>query len=75
MLPLPPRGAQGSFAENQKIQNIRGAFHKAVATPINNIEHLWKEYSTFENVSTSSEFAMIQLHRMHLWGSPGLQDV
>jgi len=40
--------AQGAYAENQKISQIRKVYHRAVHTPIHNIESLWKEYSHFE---------------------------
>nr|XP_047143845.1 cleavage stimulation factor subunit 3 isoform X1 [Hydra vulgaris] len=40
--------AQGSYAENQKISQIRKVYSRAVHTPIHNIESLWKEYSHFE---------------------------
>jgi cleavage stimulation factor subunit 3 len=40
--------AQGAYAENQKISQIRKVYSRAVHTPIYNIEVLWKEYSQFE---------------------------
>lgn len=41
--------AVGSYAENQKITAVRKVYQKAVITPIIGIEHLWKEYITFES--------------------------
>ncbi|XP_057314296.1 cleavage stimulation factor subunit 3-like [Hydractinia symbiolongicarpus] len=40
--------AQGAYAENQKIGQIRKVYSRAVHTPIHNIEVLWKDYSHFE---------------------------
>ncbi|KXJ23727.1 cleavage stimulation factor subunit 3 [Exaiptasia diaphana] len=40
--------AVGSYAENQKIMTIRRVFHRAVTTPIINVEAIWREYNTFE---------------------------
>lgn len=40
--------AQGAYAENQKISQIRKVYSRAVHTPIYNIEVLWKEYGQFE---------------------------
>ena len=42
------REAQGAYAENQKISQIRKVYHRAVHTPIHNVESLWKEYTHFE---------------------------
>ena len=51
------RTAEGTFAENQKTHTVRAAFHRAVVIPVNNIEHLWKEYNIFETVrGGSNEF-------------------
>jgi len=41
--------AQGTYAENQKISQIRKVYSRAVHTPIHSIEALWKEYAHFEN--------------------------
>lgn len=40
--------AVGSYAENQKIAAIRKVYHRAVITPILNIELVWKDYTLFE---------------------------
>lgn len=40
--------AQGAYAENQKIGQIRKVYSRAVLTPIHNVEFLWKEYMHFE---------------------------
>ncbi|XP_026478167.1 protein suppressor of forked isoform X2 [Ctenocephalides felis] len=40
--------AVGSYAENQKISAVRKVYQKAVVTPIIGIEHLWKDYISFE---------------------------
>ncbi|XP_046843995.1 cleavage stimulation factor subunit 3-like [Xenia sp. Carnegie-2017] len=40
--------ASGSFAENQKIMNLRKVYQRAVFTPINNLESLWRDYTSFE---------------------------
>ncbi|XP_065826444.1 cleavage stimulation factor subunit 3-like [Oscarella lobularis] len=39
---------QGTFAENQKITAVRKVFQKAIATPLLNIEAIWKAYTQFE---------------------------
>jgi hypothetical protein len=28
---------------------VRKTYHKAVSTPLNNVESLWKEYDSYEN--------------------------
>ncbi|XP_028414196.1 cleavage stimulation factor subunit 3-like isoform X2 [Dendronephthya gigantea] len=38
----------GSYAENQKIMTLRKVYQRAVFTPINNLEALWREYTAFE---------------------------
>ncbi|KAJ3345530.1 mRNA 3'-end-processing protein rna14, partial [Kappamyces sp. JEL0680] len=38
-----------SYEEQQKMDQLRRIFHKAVHTPIHNIEEIWKEYDTFEH--------------------------
>lgn len=38
----------GSYAENQKIMMLRKVYQRAVFTPLNNLEALWREYTAFE---------------------------
>ncbi|KXS17978.1 Suf-domain-containing protein [Gonapodya prolifera JEL478] len=38
-----------AFEEGQKIDLYRRTFHRAVATPLSNIEQLWKDYDNWEN--------------------------
>ncbi|KAI8897597.1 hypothetical protein BC833DRAFT_649433 [Globomyces pollinis-pini] len=38
-----------SYEEQQKMDLLRKIFHKAIHTPLQNIEDIWKEYDTFEN--------------------------
>jgi cleavage stimulation factor subunit 3 len=38
-----------SYEEQQKMDLLRKIFHKAIHTPIHNIEDIWKEYDAFEN--------------------------
>jgi cleavage stimulation factor subunit 3 len=40
----------GSYAETQKVTAIRKAYHQVVVTPLMNIELMWKEYCSFEQV-------------------------
>ena len=44
------REAIGSYAENQRITAVRKVYQRGVVNPMINIELLWKEYCTFENV-------------------------
>lgn len=39
---------QGSFAENQRISQVRKIYQKGVVTPMSNIENLWKDYNSYE---------------------------
>ncbi|KAJ3341063.1 mRNA 3'-end-processing protein rna14 [Gonapodya sp. JEL0774] len=38
-----------AFEEGQKIDLYRRTFHRAVGTPVSNVELLWKEYDNWEN--------------------------
>jgi cleavage stimulation factor subunit 3 len=38
-----------SYEEQQKMDHLRKIFHKAIQTPIRNIEEIWKMYDAFEN--------------------------
>lgn len=38
-----------TWAEGQKVDAIRKAYQHAVQTPMDGVEHLWKEYQEFEN--------------------------
>ncbi|KAJ3252779.1 mRNA 3'-end-processing protein rna14 [Boothiomyces macroporosus] len=40
---------QSSYEDQQKMDQLRKILHRAVHTPLNNIEEIWKEYDTFEN--------------------------
>uniref|UniRef100_A0A5S6R1X7 Suf domain-containing protein n=1 Tax=Trichuris muris TaxID=70415 RepID=A0A5S6R1X7_TRIMR len=40
--------ATGSYAENQKISAIRKVYHRAIATPMVNLEQIWVEYCVYE---------------------------
>ena len=48
--------AAGSYAENQKIMAIRRVYQRAVMMPLSNVEQLWRDYSTFEQVSLAGCF-------------------
>jgi hypothetical protein len=39
---------KSSFNEGQKIELLRSTFQRAVASPIDNVEDLWRDYSAFE---------------------------
>ncbi|KAG5513247.1 hypothetical protein PMAC_001617 [Pneumocystis sp. 'macacae'] len=48
-----------TWEEQQRIDHIRRIYHRAISTPIANIETLWREYDTFENTvnrSTARKF-------------------
>ena len=45
--------AVGSYAENQRITAVRKVYQRGIVNPMINIEALWKDYCTYENVSTS----------------------
>ncbi|KAJ3117094.1 mRNA 3'-end-processing protein rna14, partial [Nowakowskiella sp. JEL0407] len=38
------------FEEQQKNEKMRRIFHRALVTPLSNIEQIWKDYDTFENL-------------------------
>lgn len=38
-----------TWEEQRKMDSMRRAYQKAVTIPLNNIEHLWKEYDQWEN--------------------------
>jgi cleavage stimulation factor subunit 3 len=38
-----------TYEEQQKMDQLRRIFHRAIHTPLHNIEQIWKEYDTFEN--------------------------
>jgi cleavage stimulation factor subunit 3 len=50
-----------NFEEQQKMDHLRKVFHKAIYTPIHNIEEVWKEYDTFEN-TLSKITVSIEIH-------------
>ena len=39
---------QGTFAENQRISQVRKVYQRGVVTPMSNVEGLWKDYNTYE---------------------------
>lgn len=41
--------ATNTWEEQRKMDSMRRAYQKAVAIPLNNVEHLWKEYDQWEN--------------------------
>lgn len=38
-----------TWEEQRKMDSMRRAYQKAVTIPLNNVEHLWKEYDQWEN--------------------------
>ena len=38
-----------NYQEQQTMDHLRRVFHKAIYTPLHNIETIWQEYDTFEN--------------------------
>ena len=42
--------ATSNYQEQQTMDHLRKIFHKAIYTPLHNIEDIWKEYDNFENV-------------------------
>ena len=82
------RDAQGTFAENQKIQAVRKAYQVTMATPktdfilssspsplasavgiqqavvipMMNIEQVWRDYNTFEQVQDTLPVCVCVLH-------------
>lgn len=41
--------AQTSLEETQRMTAVRKAYQKAIVTPTNHIEQLWRDYENFEN--------------------------
>jgi cleavage stimulation factor subunit 3 len=48
---LKSEATSGSYAETQKTNSIRKAYHQVVMTPLMNIEQMWRDYCNFEQVS------------------------
>lgn len=38
-----------TWEEQRKMDSMRRVYQRAVAIPLNNVEHLWKEYDQWEN--------------------------
>lgn len=45
--------AVGSYAENQRITAVRRVYQRGCVNPMINIEQLWRDYSKYEEVSTT----------------------
>ena len=43
------REARGAWQEGQKMDQLRRIYQRAVSTPMNHIEAIWKEYDAYEN--------------------------
>lgn len=41
--------ATSSWEEQQRNDQLRKVYQRAVVTPLNNVEFLWREYNAFEN--------------------------
>ncbi|CAG8601414.1 8169_t:CDS:10 [Paraglomus brasilianum] len=41
--------ANSTWEESQKMDLMRRTYQKAICIPINNVEHIWKDYDQFEN--------------------------
>ncbi|RUS21308.1 hypothetical protein BC937DRAFT_93090 [Endogone sp. FLAS-F59071] len=41
--------AHNTYEEQRKMDNMRRVYQRAIAIPLNNVEHLWKEYDQWEN--------------------------
>ncbi|KAI8905512.1 hypothetical protein EDD86DRAFT_194001 [Gorgonomyces haynaldii] len=41
--------AHSTFEEQQKMEQLRKIFHRAIHTPLHNVEDIWKEYDVYEN--------------------------
>ncbi|ORX58833.1 Suf-domain-containing protein [Hesseltinella vesiculosa] len=46
---LKAAAANGTWEEQRKMDSMRRAYTKAVSTPLNNVEQLWKDYDQWEN--------------------------
>ncbi|GAA5979059.1 hypothetical protein JCM10908_002790 [Rhodotorula pacifica] len=40
---------KGTWEEQQKMDQLRKAYQRAIQAPINNVESIWQEYNAFEN--------------------------
>lgn len=38
-----------TWEEQRKMDSMRRIYQRAVSIPLNNVEHLWKEYDQWEN--------------------------
>ena len=43
------REARGAWQEGQKMDQLRRIYQRAVSTPMNHVETIWKEYDAYEN--------------------------
>jgi cleavage stimulation factor subunit 3 len=46
---VPGQLGGGSWQDQQKADNLRKAFHRAISTPMTTVNPLWKDYDQFEN--------------------------
>ncbi|CAI7991638.1 Cleavage stimulation factor subunit 3 [Geodia barretti] len=51
---LKSEATSGSYAETQKTNAIRKAYHQVVMTPLMNIEQMWRDYCNFEQMSSKA---------------------
>jgi cleavage stimulation factor subunit 3 len=51
---LKSEATSGSYAETQKTNSIRKAYHQVVMTPLMNIEQMWRDYCNFEQMSSKA---------------------
>lgn len=46
---LKSASASSTWEEQQRTDQLRKAYQRAVVIPLNNVEFLWREYNAFEN--------------------------
>jgi cleavage stimulation factor subunit 3 len=46
---VPGQLGGNSWQDQQKSDNLRKAFHRAISTPMTTVNPLWKDYDQFEN--------------------------
>ncbi|KAJ1961748.1 mRNA 3'-end-processing protein rna14, partial [Dispira parvispora] len=46
---LKKQQPQSQWEEQQKIEGLRAAYHRAIVVPMDHLEQIWKEYDAFEN--------------------------
>ena len=56
---VPGQLGGSSWQDQQKSDNLRRAFHRAISTPMTTVNPLWKDYDQFENTLNKATVSTI----------------